>query len=59
MDKVHVNPETGAPENKHWELAIQLLNSKYGTIGNRGNIKLPIYLEEEKPATYSAKIESD
>jgi len=58
MDKVHVNPETGAPENRHWETALQLLNSKYGIIGESGDIILPLYLAEEKAATYSAMIES-
>jgi divalent metal cation (Fe/Co/Zn/Cd) transporter len=59
MDKVHIDPETGAPENRHWETAIQLLNAKYGIIGESGRVILPLYLAEEKAATYSAMIESD
>lgn len=51
------DPETGQPENRHWQTAMQILNSKYGVLVG-GDIVPPLYGLEERAAGTLLRVDS-
>jgi hypothetical protein len=46
-DKLHIDPDTGAMENKHYTVAKQYMLDMYG-VSNKGEIVLPNQIEGNK-----------
>lgn len=57
FQNIHVNPETGEPENRHWATAMQLAKAKYGILVG-GEIMLPGQVGDEKSMAYVFKVDN-
>jgi len=58
-DKVHINPETGLPVNRHWDAAKQMILSVYGVYDPRvGEFVFPGQGTNIAASTYMARVDS-
>ena len=58
FDTFQVDPETGQPENRHWTTAMQILLSKYGVLGPRGEMIAPKYGLEEQASSKVSRVDA-
>lgn len=58
LSTVMFDPETGAPMNRHWQTAMQILLSKYGVMGENGELVAPKYALEEKASDTANRVDA-